>query len=186
MKRLHLLIFTLMLALVWAPADLVARTAYIWTDENGVKRFSDNPPPEGITDFKVVDTDSVPPLPSATSEETSPAAEGEEGQADEGQPTEGQAKEAAQKEEKPKVDPAEQKRLLQGEINTLDKLADKYEAELDAAQQRLDQEMSRGIDSPQSRKQIEYWQERVDMAQKGLDTTNQQISQLEGQIRNIK
>jgi hypothetical protein len=185
MKRLHILIFALILGLVLVPADLMARKAYIWTDENGVKRFSDNPPPEGVTDFEVVDTDNVAPLPSAASEEAPPAAEGEEGQAVEGQPVE-QDQEAAKKDEKPKVDPVQQKRLLQGEIDTLDKLADKYEAEIEAAQQRLDQEMSREVDSEQSRKQIQYWQERVDMAQEGLDTTNQQISQLESQISRIE
>lgn len=185
MKRIPIWMFALVLVLVWAPANLMAGTAYIWTDENGIKRFSDNPPPEGATDVKVVDTDSVPPLPSATSEETPPAAEGEEGQTVEGQSQE-QSQEAAPKDDKPKIDPDLQKQMLQGEIDTLDKLADKYEAEIDAAQKRLDGEMSREVDSDQSRKQIQYWQERVDMAQKGLDTTNQQISQLENKQRSIE
>lgn len=30
-------------------------TIYIWTDENGVKRFSDQPPPEGIEDYQTAE-----------------------------------------------------------------------------------------------------------------------------------
>ena len=182
MKRLHILLPVLMLGLILAPATPMAGKAYIWTDENGIKRFSDTPP-EGVADVKEVDTEGAEPPSESDTEETRVEAEAEGRPEDQNQD---QTQEAAAKDDKPKVDPEQQRQLLQGEIETLDQLADKYEADLKAAQQRLDEEMGREIDSDESRKQIEYWQERVNEAQLSLDTTNQQVSQLESKIRSIE
>ncbi len=33
----------------------LAGTIYIWTDENGVKKFSDQPPPEGVEAYETVE-----------------------------------------------------------------------------------------------------------------------------------
>jgi hypothetical protein len=40
-------------ALQWMPISTSADTIYSWKDANGITRFSNDPPPEGVTDFQV-------------------------------------------------------------------------------------------------------------------------------------
>jgi hypothetical protein len=50
-------------------ANSSSKTIYSWTDENGVQRFSDHSPPEGVANFKQFESPSIPPdSPEATDE----------------------------------------------------------------------------------------------------------------------
>jgi septal ring factor EnvC (AmiA/AmiB activator) len=46
-------------ALQWMPISTYADTIYSWKDANGITRFSNEPPPEGVTDFKVTSSEAT-------------------------------------------------------------------------------------------------------------------------------
>ena len=61
MRRITQLCLTMAILLLAGP--VIAGTIYTWTDANGVKRFSDSPPPEGATNVHT--TDEIESSPGA-------------------------------------------------------------------------------------------------------------------------
>ena len=57
MKTIMVLSIAITLLLV---ATVSADTVYSWTDEQGVQRFSNDPPPEGIENFEKFDSQTPP------------------------------------------------------------------------------------------------------------------------------
>jgi molecular chaperone DnaK (HSP70) len=50
---LKIILVAAIVALQWMPISTHADKIYSWKDANGITRFSNEPPPEGVTDFKV-------------------------------------------------------------------------------------------------------------------------------------
>ena len=46
-----------MIALLWAPTTSYADTIYTWKDKDGTMRFSNEPPPEGVTNYQTTTSD---------------------------------------------------------------------------------------------------------------------------------
>lgn len=57
MKKMALALIMLLIA----AASAYGGTIYIWTDENGVKRFSDAPPPKGIENYETAEGSTSKP-----------------------------------------------------------------------------------------------------------------------------
>ena len=51
--------------LLWVCPVLAAENIYNWTDKNGIKRFSDQPPPQNVKQYKTI---QVPPDQSSKQE----------------------------------------------------------------------------------------------------------------------
>jgi hypothetical protein len=47
------------IALQWMPISTFADKIYSWKDANGITRFSNEPPPQGVTDFKVTSSEAT-------------------------------------------------------------------------------------------------------------------------------
>ncbi len=101
------------------PAD----TIYRWTDEQGVQRFSNDPPPEGIEKFKKSETQASPPQNRSTVEERRPGYDQMVRQASaEARQLEHQrkAEAAAEASEKKRLAEAQRKQKIQAERNLLE------------------------------------------------------------------
>lgn len=57
--KIVIMVLSLAAALLCVPA-LQADTIYRWTDEQGVQRFSNHPPPEGIEKFEKIESQPEP------------------------------------------------------------------------------------------------------------------------------
>jgi len=56
---------SLIIIALWFYPCLAAENIYNWTDENGIKRFSDQPPPRSVKQYKTIE---VPPDQSTEQE----------------------------------------------------------------------------------------------------------------------
>jgi hypothetical protein len=52
-------IFVILVFLFWLPAVVSAEEIYTWKDHNGVQQFGNQPPPEHIKDYKIVESSSA-------------------------------------------------------------------------------------------------------------------------------
>lgn len=61
------------LILLFLPSSAGADTIYSWRDKNGVLRFSDQPPPQGITDYEITDSAPSSSMDSASDNQRRPS-----------------------------------------------------------------------------------------------------------------
>jgi hypothetical protein len=66
MKNLVSLIVVIVLL---GPLAVVSDTIYQWTDEQGVLRFSNDPPPENVENFEKVESGTSPDIPALPGDE---------------------------------------------------------------------------------------------------------------------
>jgi hypothetical protein len=120
MKTIMVLSITLSLLLV---ATVSADTIYGWTDEQGVQRFSNDPPPEGIENFEKFDSQTPPSQYEKDAHERRSSYDQMVQKASvEKQQLEHQreAEAAAQAAEKKRIAEAQRKEKIQSERNRLD------------------------------------------------------------------
>jgi predicted nucleic acid-binding Zn-ribbon protein len=114
-----LILFTGLLSAATVSAD----TVYSWTDEQGVQRFSNDPPPEGIEFFKKFESPTPPQNRSAVEERRSSYDQMVRKASEETLQLEQQreAEAAAQATEKKRMAEAQRKEKIQNERNRLDR-----------------------------------------------------------------
>lgn len=99
-------------------ATVSADTIYSWTDEQGVQRFSNDPPPEGIENFQTFESQASPPQTQNAVNERRPGYDRMVKQAsDEAQQLERQreAQALARAEEKKRLAEAQRKEKIQAQ-----------------------------------------------------------------------
>jgi hypothetical protein len=120
MKTIMVLSITLSLLLV---ATVSADTIYGWTDKQGVQRFSNDPPPEGVENFEKFDSQPSPSQYQGNANERRSSFDRMVQKASvETQQLEHQreAEAAAQAAEKKRIAEAQRKEKIQSERNRLD------------------------------------------------------------------
>jgi chromosome segregation ATPase len=115
MKKIAMILVTLMILAGSANGG----TIYIWTDENGVKRFSDAPPPKGIENYETAVGSTSKPAEGQREGLTKMLEEQEQQSREEDVKKE--AAEAAQAAEQKRKAQAEEKARIQPERDRLQK-----------------------------------------------------------------
>jgi hypothetical protein len=58
---------------VLMAANVSSDTIYSWTDNKGVQQYSNEPPPEGVKNFKTIDSQAIPPNSPEASDQRRPS-----------------------------------------------------------------------------------------------------------------
>ena len=149
---------SVLVIVLWVCPGLAAENIYNWTDENGIRRFSDQPPPRNVKQYKTI---QVPPDQSYEQEKAADKLQGYDStvERDKGETRQGEQE------------------SIQGETSRAAEEKQKAEsgmkARVEAERQRLNEKIDAINKRPLSRTYDNSFKNaRIDEIQKQLDNLN--------------